>query len=256
MERIEYLPIGSIVHIEGTVKKLMIISRAINVSNGGRVLFFDYAGVAYPEGLISDKLAYFNMDKVTSVVFEGYKDSDDKSAIDNINSYLEKNPGKDLISDKILFSVQSNNEHDEQYYTENYRDDDILVYFAMQNCTRIDDAIARYNINTVQCVFEKLPYKNGTDLLDARIAVTAVREDEIGFTERDYACIAKNALGAEKTVERRMNLRGGTAYVCGYLKNPYENRLALIIAEEQFGFEGFDVLYHIVGCDIESGFER
>ncbi len=92
MERINYLPLGSIVLLEGGLQKIMIISRAVNVENGENVFFFDYAGVAYPEGLISDQVAYFNMDKITKIVFEGYKDIDDENAVDNINVFLKNNP--------------------------------------------------------------------------------------------------------------------------------------------------------------------
>ena len=92
MERIDYLPLGSIVLLEDGVQKIVIISRALSVANGGRILFFDYAGVPYPEGLVSDQVIYFNMDKVSRVVFEGYRDVDDENAVDNINRFLEKNP--------------------------------------------------------------------------------------------------------------------------------------------------------------------
>ena len=48
MEKINYIPLGSIVLLSGGTQKVMIISRGLNVQNGGRVLFFDYAGVPYP----------------------------------------------------------------------------------------------------------------------------------------------------------------------------------------------------------------
>lgn len=93
MEKINYIPLGSIVLLRGGTQKVLIISRGLNVKNGGRVLFFDYGGVPYPEGLSGEQVAYFNHDAIAKVVFEGYHDVDDEHMVDNINAYLQANPG-------------------------------------------------------------------------------------------------------------------------------------------------------------------
>ncbi len=93
MEKVNYIPLGSIVLLEGGVQKVLIIARGLNVSNGGRVLFFDYGGVPYPEGLNGDQVAYFNHDAIAKVVFEGYSDVDNEHMVNNINAYLQANPG-------------------------------------------------------------------------------------------------------------------------------------------------------------------
>ena len=87
-----YLPLGSIVLLKGGVQKVLIIARAINVRNGGKEFFFDYGGVPYPEGLVSDQMAYFNADKINKVVFEGYSDVEDDNMVDTIRNYLSENP--------------------------------------------------------------------------------------------------------------------------------------------------------------------
>ena len=92
MSETKYLPLGSIVLLKGGVQKMIIISRAINVRNSGKTFFFDYGAVPYPEGLISDKMAYLNHDSISKVVFEGYHDEDDANMIENIQRYLEANP--------------------------------------------------------------------------------------------------------------------------------------------------------------------
>ena len=92
MERINYMPLGSIVLLKGALKKLLIISRAINVRNSEKILFFDYAAVPYPEGLINDQVVYFNNEDISKIVFEGYRDIDDENAVDNINRYLAEHP--------------------------------------------------------------------------------------------------------------------------------------------------------------------
>ena len=93
MERIEYVPLGSIILLNGNIKKVLVISRGLLVkNNAGQELFFDYAGVTYPEGLLSDELAYFNHSDISKVIFEGYRDEEDEITVNNINTYLEKHP--------------------------------------------------------------------------------------------------------------------------------------------------------------------
>lgn len=92
MERIDYLPLGSVVYLKEGNKKLVIVARGLVAKNGDGFILFDYGGVPYPEGLVDDKMAYFQQDAISKVVFEGYKDLDDEATVDKINSYVEKHP--------------------------------------------------------------------------------------------------------------------------------------------------------------------
>lgn len=92
MNRIDYYALGSIVLLEGGIQKILITSRGLVVKNGDKEVFFDYAGVMYPEGLTSERIVYFNHDSIAKVIFEGYSDDDDKVIVNNINNFLEKNP--------------------------------------------------------------------------------------------------------------------------------------------------------------------
>lgn len=92
MNRIDYLPLGSVVLLHGGIQKLLIIARGINTKQGDQTGFFDYGAVLYPEGLTGDRMAYFNHDAVSNVVFYGYDDEDSKICANNINDYLATNP--------------------------------------------------------------------------------------------------------------------------------------------------------------------
>lgn len=92
MERKELLPLGSVVYLKEGNKKVIIIARGMLINNGSNVVFFDYGGVPYPEGLEDDQMAYFQHDAVTKVVFKGYSDMDDEATVDRIFTYLEKHP--------------------------------------------------------------------------------------------------------------------------------------------------------------------
>lgn len=90
---INYLPLGSVVLLKGGIQKLLVVSRGINVRQNGEILFFDYGGVLYPEGLVSDQMAYFNHDGIEKVLFEGYSDEESKIIENNINNYVRNNHG-------------------------------------------------------------------------------------------------------------------------------------------------------------------
>ena len=93
MDTIEkMLPLGSVVIINGGYRKYMIMSRALRVNINGENHFFDYGACFYPEGLIGDKVMYFQNSDINQVVFEGYSDENDKLLVENIvKAFKEQN---------------------------------------------------------------------------------------------------------------------------------------------------------------------
>lgn len=85
-----YLPLGSIVVLNGSVKKMMITARGLIAPVGEENKVFDYGGIFYPEGVIGDKMAFFNQKDIYKVVFQGYSDADDDAMNDNIKNWLRK----------------------------------------------------------------------------------------------------------------------------------------------------------------------
>ena len=92
MENKKLLPLGSVVYLKEGNKKVVIIARGLVAKNGDGYIYFDYGGVPYPEGLVDEKMAYFQHDAVTKVVFEGYTDLDDEATVEKINLFVEKHP--------------------------------------------------------------------------------------------------------------------------------------------------------------------
>ncbi|PPF62124.1 hypothetical protein C5C18_14910 [Rathayibacter tritici] len=76
-----FLPLGSVVILNGSVKKLVIVSRGSIFED----TLFDYGAILYPEGLIDTNIAYFNQDDIMKTVHEGYRDTDDELAVDVLN---------------------------------------------------------------------------------------------------------------------------------------------------------------------------
>jgi hypothetical protein len=72
-EEKNFLPLGSIVILQGTLKKVMIIARGATTETE----YFDYGAVLYPEGMLDANVAYFRPGNILKVVHEGYRDEDD-----------------------------------------------------------------------------------------------------------------------------------------------------------------------------------
>ncbi|HJC74312.1 MAG TPA: DUF4176 domain-containing protein [Candidatus Mediterraneibacter faecavium] len=88
-ERIEYLPLGSIVILRGGVQKIVINARGLVTATTTPAGYFDYGGSLYPQGIIGDQILYFNHKDIAKIVFTGYTDDDDKMMVDNINEWYE-----------------------------------------------------------------------------------------------------------------------------------------------------------------------
>lgn len=90
MEKVDFLPLGSVVVIKGGVRKAVIIARGLAAAIGGEMRYFDYGGCLYPEGMIGDSMLYFNHENISKVVYKGYTDDDDRTMVDNVNEWVEK----------------------------------------------------------------------------------------------------------------------------------------------------------------------
>lgn len=90
MSEAKMLPLGSVVILKGNVKKMMIIARLIALPVKGQVYRFDYGACLYPEGMVGDRLIYFNHEDIFKVVQEGYTDDDNEIMLENIEAMLQQ----------------------------------------------------------------------------------------------------------------------------------------------------------------------
>lgn len=94
MEEKKFLPLGSVVIIDGGIKKMLIIARGAFTNIKGEMRYFDYGACTYPEGVIGDAMLYFNHENIQTVVSEGYQDEEEelmqKNLIQNITKLKEQ----------------------------------------------------------------------------------------------------------------------------------------------------------------------
>lgn len=85
-----WLPIGSVVLLNGANKSLMVISRFVyNVDDG---TYYEYCGCLYPEGISDSEYYFFNHNEIGLVVQRGFEDEYEKlyrkTVLDGINVSL------------------------------------------------------------------------------------------------------------------------------------------------------------------------
>ncbi|MDR0297550.1 MAG: DUF4176 domain-containing protein [Streptococcaceae bacterium] len=88
----EFLPLGSIVVLEGSPKYFMITIRGVQIYNEVKELNeeYSYGAVQYPEGLQDGKLLYFNQKNIFEVIHKGFSDKQDEIYIAELNAALQK----------------------------------------------------------------------------------------------------------------------------------------------------------------------
>lgn len=72
------LPIGSVVLLKNSTKRVMIIGVCqISKKEDGTQKFFDYSGCVFPEGYLGpDKTFLFNNDQIDQLFAIGYQDAE------------------------------------------------------------------------------------------------------------------------------------------------------------------------------------
>lgn len=96
----ELLPVGSVVLLDGAIKKIVIIGiMQVKHMEDGSDVIYDYLGVPYPEGYMGmDTGLLFNHEKIKEIFFMGYSNDERDSFVsviqmmmDETDKYLGKN---------------------------------------------------------------------------------------------------------------------------------------------------------------------
>ena len=83
----KYLPIGTVVMLNGGKKRAMIIGFC-PIAEENKM--YDYSGCLYPEGVLSsDQTLLFNHDQISQVYFKGYVDDEQGQFIAKLNHIVE-----------------------------------------------------------------------------------------------------------------------------------------------------------------------
>lgn len=72
----DWLPIGSVVLLDGANKTLMVMARFVYNNNDQK--YYEYCGCLYPEGFGDSEYYFFNHDEIALTVSRGYEDDYEK----------------------------------------------------------------------------------------------------------------------------------------------------------------------------------
>ena len=92
--KINYLPIGSIVLVNDGEKKMMIIGYKVRSAEDSDKVW-DYLGCIYPIGVFSKKVNFvFDHKEIREICFSGFSDEEHKKLVDRLNSIKDSELNK------------------------------------------------------------------------------------------------------------------------------------------------------------------
>ena len=157
---------------------------------------------------------------------------------------------QDLVTDKILWTTKDDTED----WTAEQDSMATLTTFQISlnnKKSELRSAMQKYGIIQSDNEFLQFPTKDGYGCTANFQDKTNNGEDD-WLGNIDYKITVKNPSGKTKSVASEKGAKAYQVVVCGYFKNPYENRLAIIYGEEKYVFEGTGITYHIAGCDLSE----
>ncbi len=92
----DLLPIGTVVTLQGGVRKIMIIGVKTTMKDNPEVIY-DYIGVLYPEGFLGDEGNFmFNHSDINDIIFRGYNNPERENFLNYLDqSYTEDGQPKE-----------------------------------------------------------------------------------------------------------------------------------------------------------------
>ena len=89
MKKEKYLPVGSVVLLEGATQKLVVIGYGVKSDETNEL--YDYAAAPYPIGVISnDQTLVFNHEQIKDVYYMGYSDEQYNEFNLKLNNLMEE----------------------------------------------------------------------------------------------------------------------------------------------------------------------
>ena len=85
----KYLPIGSVVLLQESKKRIMIVGVKQKQVNTDKV--WDYSACLYPEGMLNpDKLFLFDAEQIERLYFVGFQDGEGLAFLDKLNRLTDE----------------------------------------------------------------------------------------------------------------------------------------------------------------------
>lgn len=158
---------------------------------------------------------------------------------------------QDMVEDKIIYEkIISGYDLDDE---ENY------IKITFEECIKENSKIINEELKKNQIILNPsktyfLPVKENLGaVIDFKIENEKKYIGEYSLYHMDYDIVAiKN--DSKKTIGKVQNKMCEYVMPTAYIKSPYENRIALIVADAEYVFEGEEIYVNFFGCNLKTGF--
>lgn len=160
----------------------------------------------------------------------------------------------DLVEDNIVFQKKVRMYDDDSEYSQ----EKALTFkqCITANSDEINAALIKNEIILTPCQFQQLPAKDKNEkTVDFEIKILKKETGDFNLTYMSYNIIASKE-NQIKTVNSINDKNCEFVKATGYIKSPYENRIALIVADAEFVSEGDEVFISFYGCNLATGFKN
>lgn len=194
---------------------------------------YDYFGNFYVLGWSKEGYVAFLSDRVM-----------DGAGIERVSFYVQ-----DIVSDKIVYS--------DVLDFEDSLNSPFPGEYLKQKKTEINSKLEEYKILDVRPELKPLPYSYENYTFDFSVKLTEVRVDYDIISVQNYTITAERDDGTEKKskeIVTKKEERAENVKICGVFESPFEKRLLLVYAQEEYTFEGCELFPKTAGCAVLKGF--
>lgn len=163
---------------------------------------------------------------------------------------------QDMVSDEILWTLEDDtfNWENEGADVEGFEPDRIAALSYERHRTAVDEALKRYAIQAETNPFLPFPMEWNEWTYTPKVSVVKEKEPQFYDDIASYTVSLARSNGKTKKIAFVDDTESRNVHVCGYSLSPFEDRIIVVVAEEQFVFEGTELFYSFVGCDLKKGF--
>ena len=132
--------------------------------------------------------------------------------------------------------------------------DEIAALSFDKNKETIAAELGKHTIKGEKNSLEAFPLEWSGETYTPALSIEDEEEPEFWDKIAGYTLFLAKKGGKIKKLASFDEVIANEVHVCGYTSSPFEERVAVIVAEERFVFEGTELFYSLVGCDMTRGF--
>ena len=159
----------------------------------------------------------------------------------------------DLVEDSVIYK-QKKKWYDDDNYGETPEKALTFKQCIILFSNEINKQLNNFKIIVQPCKFQTLPVmdKKGNEVT-FKIDILKKDIDKFNLMQMSYKIyVFKN--NKSKLVASVENKRSEYVKTTGFIKSPYEDRIALVVANAEYVFEGDEVFVNFYGCNLSVGF--